>query len=159
MSKIKPVKAPFQRAIPYQPETVPLATSGRIDLAIPENQAVFDFINEYSKVYNSMLHWTFRKIMEKAFHTEGQLKKAIMNKGNLKARAANAILKEARTIYVSALEVKQVQIENHNQKIKELKSEIRELEEQKNELHLSDYNWSRPPKNAVKKLHKIKSML
>ncbi|WP_304770339.1 hypothetical protein [Ileibacterium valens] len=82
-----------------------------------------------------------------------------MNKGNLKARAANAILKEARTIYTLAREVKQVQIENHNQKIKELKSEIRELEEQKNELHLSDYNWSRPPKNAVKKLHKIKSML
>ncbi|OLU37487.1 hypothetical protein [Ileibacterium valens] len=65
MSKIKPVKAPFQRAIPYQPETVPLATSGRIDLAIPENQAVFDFINEYSKVYNSMLHWTFRKSWKK----------------------------------------------------------------------------------------------
>lgn len=97
--------------------------------------------------------------MEKAFPTDGQLKKAIMNKGNLKARAANAILKEARTIYTLAREVKQVQIENHNQKIKELKSEIRELEEQKNELHLSDYNWSRPPKNAVKKLHKIKSML
>ncbi len=65
MSKIKPVKAPFQRAIPYQPETVPLATSGRIDLAIPENQAVFDFINEYSKVYNSMLHWTFLKLWKK----------------------------------------------------------------------------------------------
>ncbi|WP_304684580.1 hypothetical protein [Ileibacterium valens] len=48
MSKIKPVKAPFQKAIPYQPETVPLATSGRIDLAIPENQTVYDFINEYS---------------------------------------------------------------------------------------------------------------
>ena len=47
MRKVKPVKAPFQKAIPYQPETVPLATSGRIDLAIPENQAVYDFINEY----------------------------------------------------------------------------------------------------------------
>ncbi len=159
MKKKKKLQPPFQKAVLCKPENVPLCSSGRIDLAIPENRIIYDFLKGYSGTYNSLLHWTFRQVMNQTFRTEGELKKTIMKKGGLKARAANAILREAKTEYHSAIEIKNSQIEDHNQKIRELTEEIKDLEIKKEELNSEVENWSRPPKKAVKKLHRIKAKL
>lgn len=157
--KKKKIQPPYQQAIPYKAENVPLSTSGRIDLAIPENQEVFDFLKSFANTWNRLLHWTFRQIMDRNFETEGELKKAIMENGEVKARVANSILKEARQTYHSAIEIKKTQIEEHNRKIDELVQEIARLELEKAKKHASVPNWSKPPKGAVKEYRAIKSKL